>query len=269
VLGDGAVWGYASVVDNGSGDPTTMQPILVATAASTELVVGGIADTAGAGGTRWRSAIGVLNPGGSPAEVRITYREAGSGVVGTVQPFVLPTIEPGSLWFVDDFFNAFPFFAEGDTAGAVVATSDVPIVMVARTYNDAATGTFGQFLPGLSTADALGAGETGVLAPIVGNADFRTNVGFVNLTSEARIALVTVIGADGVQQGTTVDVIVLAGDWIQQNNIFGAAGVSSCDACSATIETVGGGGGLWAYASVVDNGSGDPTTVPMAVAVVE
>lgn len=263
VLGDGAVWGYASVVDNGSGDPTTMQPILMATGASTDLIVGGIADTAGAGGTRWRSAIGILNPGDSLADVRVVYRRAGSGPVSTLEPFIEPTINPGSLWFVD-FVEAFPFLTEDDTSGAIIVTSDVPVMLVARTYNDAPSGTFGQFLPGLSAADALGAGETGVLAPLVGNADFRTNVGFVNLTNESRIALVTVFGADGVQQGTTVDVIVPGGDWVQQNNIFGAAGVSSCDACSATIETIGGGGGLWAYASVVDNGSGDPTTVPMA-----
>ena len=57
-----------------------------------------------------------------------------------------------------------------------------------------------------------------------------------------------------------------AGRWTQVNRVFQAAGVSQCPIGYAVVTPVTPGCLVWAYASVVDNGSGDPTTIPMVTA---
>jgi hypothetical protein len=56
---------------------------------------------------------------------------------------------------------------------------------------------------------------------------------------------------------------VPAGQWLQRDDVFAAAGVSGADIAYATVEVQTAGGRAWAYASVVDNTTGDPTTVPV------
>jgi hypothetical protein len=58
---------------------------------------------------------------------------------------------------------------------------------------------------------------------------------------------------------------VPAGGWTQVNRVFEAAGVVSCPLGYAIVDVLTGVCEVWAYASVVDNGSGDPTTVPVVI----
>ncbi len=53
--------------------------------------------------------------------------------------------------------------------------------------------------------------------------------------------------------------------WIQENDIFARAGVSNCPVGYATVELLTSGSSIWAYGSVVDNNTGDPTTIPILV----
>jgi hypothetical protein len=141
-------------------------------------------------------------------------------------------------------------------------------VVTARTFNDAATGTFGQYLPGVGAGSALSAdgNQTGVLNQIKSTDAFRTNIGFTNFSAAACDAVVTLHGADGSQLGSPVSVTgIPAGRWRQVNRIFQAAGVAECPIGYAVVRPVTPGCLVWAYASVVDNGSGDPTTIPMDV----
>jgi hypothetical protein len=47
--------------------------------------------------------------------------------------------------------------------------------------------------------------------------------------------------------------------------VFDKAGVGATSLGFAIVEILTGGCDVWAYASVVDNGSGDPTTIPVVV----
>jgi len=51
----------------------------------------------------------------------------------------------------------------------------------------------------------------------------------------------------------------------QENDILGKAGVSHCQVGYAKVQVLTSGDAVWAYASVVDNQSGDPTAVPVIV----
>jgi hypothetical protein len=254
---DGPVWAYASVVDNGSGDPTTI-PLAVAdpAAAVADLLVAGIADTAGAEGTRWSSNLAVLNLSGAELEGTAEYRYAG----GTAQTDF--TLADGEL---AEWENVAVLLGAPNSAGAVAVVADGPAVVTARTFNNAATGTFGQFLPGLDAIAAIAAGGSGIVSQIKSTDAFRTNIGFTNYSGAACDVVITLHGADGGQLGSPVSVTgIPAGGWQQVNRVFQAAGVSQCPIGYAVVTPVTPGCAVWAYGSVVDNGSGDPTTIPVA-----
>ncbi len=258
--GDDAVWAYASVVDNGSGDPTTVPlSILYDSAPDADLLVAGIADIAGAEGTRWASNLAVLNLSGAELRGTAEYRYGG-GVAQTGF-----TLGDGELV---EWENVAAALGAPDSSGAVAITADGPAVVTARTFNNAASGTFGQYLPGVRAGSALSAddNQTGVLYQIKSTGAFRTNVGFTNFSDAPCDAVVTLHGADGGELGSPVTVSEIpAGGWKQVNRIFQAAGVAECPIGYAVVRPVTPGCLVWAYASVVDNGSGDPTTIPMDV----
>jgi hypothetical protein len=255
----GPLWAYASVVDNSSGDPTTIPMEIRATArqkANGEYLVAGIAQTSGAAGTNWKSNVAALNVSGSAAHATLEYRHDG-GVVP-----VAFELADGELI---EWENLAELLGAPDSAGAAAISSDVPLVVTARTFNDVPGGTFGQFLPGLGADAALGPTVPGVLSQIKRTGEFRTNIGFTNYGDSPCDARIRLFGADGERQGSDVLVEnIPPGGWKQQNRVFQAAGVSSCPIGYATIDVLTAGCEVWAYASVVDNGSGDPTTIPVA-----
>ena len=53
------------------------------------------------------------------------------------------------------------------------------------------------------------------------------------------------------------------GQWKQDNNIFNQLGAGSHDHAYARIRVIGEGCSIWAYGSVIDNATGDPTTIPV------
>jgi len=252
--GDG-VWAYGSVVDNGSGDPTTLPVVPVAAAkAAGELVrVGGVADTEGANQTRWKSQLAVVSLSDAPAVVDVVYRHGGGAETRQVQ------LMAGAMASWENV--AVDLFGMADSAGAVEISSDAPVVVTARTFNDGPSGTFGQFLPGVVAGEGVGPGRSGVLPQLRSDADFRTNVGFVNLTGATCSGTIQLYAGSGAPVGSPIGLNVPAGGWVQRNRVFGG---TDCVSCYATVDASPG-CELWAYGSVVDNGSGDPTTVPVVV----
>jgi len=137
------------------------------------------------------------------------------------------------------------------------------VVVTARTYNEGADGTFGQFLPGVDDGGKLAYGERGILPQIKKTSAFRTNIGFVNLGTSSVSLRTKLYSSTGSQLGNIVTTSIPANQWKQENDIFQKAAVSYCEVGYATIEVTTNGGKVWAYASVVDNGTGDPTTIPV------
>ena len=256
VGGDGPIWAYASVVDNGSGDPTTIPLVVVDEgAADADLLVAGIADVGGAEGTRWSSNLAVLNLSGAALQGTAEYRHAG----GAVQTDF--TLSDGELV---EWENVASLLGAPNSSGAVAIVADAPAVVTARTFNNAATGTFGQYLPGLSVSSAIDAGVSGIVSQVKSTDAFRTNIGFTNFSDAPCDVVITLHGADGAQLGSPVTVTAIpAGGWKQVNRVFQAAGVAQCPIGYAVVTPVTPGCLVWAYGSVVDNGSGDPTTVPV------
>ena len=218
--------------------------------------VAGIAHAPGAGGSLWRSNLAVANKAGTPVQVTLTYRTGGAALVRNV------TLNGRQILEWSDV--ALSLFGRADsTAGSVEVETTGPVLVTARTYNESPDGTFGQYLPGASENDGLIPGGIGTLPQVKKTAGFRTNIGFVNLGSGSVTVRTRLYSATGGQLGSAVTTTVGAGMWAQENDIFDKAGVAECLLGYAEVQITAGDGPVWGYASVVDNLSNDPTTIPL------
>jgi len=216
--------------------------------------VAGIAHAGGAGGSAWRSTLCVTNLSGSTADLTLVYRMSSSTVTRT------HVLQNSRIKEWADVAASL-FNQSGNTSGAIEITSNVPVMAVARTYNEAPDGTFGQGMPGNDDLQTLASGQLGVLPQLKKTAAFRTNLGLMNHGSAACTVRIKLFSETGSQLGSTINTSVPAKQWKQINDVFNEAGVGQCQIGYATIEVVTAGGKIWAYGSVVDNGTGDPTTI--------
>lgn len=225
----------------------------------------------GAGGTQWRSNVAAVNRTGSTANLTLTYFPYSSGAAPVVKN---AAVGAGATVEWPDILAGL-FGQSGSPKGSVQVASDQPLYLVARTFNQAATGTYGQYYPAVTGAQALGtaaagthalaAGQVGVLPMLKKNAAFRTNVGILNVGDAAVTALVKLFSAAGIQVGSSKSLTASPSRYIQQDDIFANVGAGTQDIAYATVEVQTAGGKIWAYASVVDAATGDPTTVPVIV----
>jgi hypothetical protein len=218
-----------------------------------------VARTAGAHGTQWRtdlcfrcSAAGVVDAGSA---VRLTFFPSDMGT----GPPLSATVdgEPGALVRIPDVLGT--LFEREQTSGSLLAEADDPLEVWTVTYTqDAQGGTYGQSIPGFVEGAAIGAGGAGFAAGLVQNAAYRTNLGFSEIAGETTDLIIRVFDTSGLILLTAGYQLPATG-WLQVGLID--LGISSLDAGRAEVEVIGGGAVL-AYASVVDNRTGDPVFVP-------
>jgi hypothetical protein len=220
-------------------------------------LVAGIAHADGIG-SAWRSTMAITNCSGESANIVATYKYSGGS---TSRNLFIPdhniaewTAVPQSLFEVG-----------GQTSGSVSIESDRPLIVTARTYSDTANGTLGQFLPGVTEVESLGTNQVGYLPQVKKTSDFRTNIGFISFGAATVKVEVRLFSATGTQLGEVITRNVEPGAWVQINDVFDKAGVGECSVGFATVTITSGQGPIWAYASIVDGSSTDPTTIPVYV----
>jgi M6 family metalloprotease-like protein len=219
-----------------------------------------MAHNPGSSGTQWRSDLAVANTSSSTANLTLTYYSSSSPVVRSTTLAGNGTTKWGNV--LESLFGV----ASGtSTQGTVVISANVPLAIVARTYNQAPSGTYGQFYPAVRSAHTIASGQTACLPGLEKSTAFRTNVGAINLGSSTCTVQFGVYTGSGVQVGSNVTLSVPAERWAQLNDLFGTAGAGNQSVAYAKVQPVSSGCQIWAYASVVDNATGDPTTVPMIV----
>jgi hypothetical protein len=161
--------------------------------------------------------------------------------------------------------SVFQQAAGANLSGSISIESTLALLVTARTYNQTPTGTYGQYLPACTEALVLGLGTVGYLPQIKSNDAYRTNLGVVNIGDASVTIEVRVHDQDGDQVGSSKRVITAARRWKQINDLFDAVGADDEDVAYATITVTAGSGQVWVYASVVDNETGDGTTVPILI----
>jgi len=216
-----------------------------------------VAHADGAGDSTWRSDVTGVNLGSVAADLTMNFDDGSNGL-----PIVRSRIlEPGETWTSIDTVESL-FGSQG--AGVITVEASSSVAINARTYNLMTDGgTFGQFLPGLEVGNAIPEGMTGCVMGLRENNEWRSNLGLVNLGKQPATVRVRIFDAAGTQIGQTLQRTIPARGWKQIDKVILAAGAGEQDLAYAIVEPVTIGAAIWAYGSVVDNTTGDPTTIPV------
>ncbi len=242
----------------GSADSATAVVTVSTSVEQNVYLVPAVAHNPGANNTLWRTALAVANLTDQRASFSLTFLTPSTSMVRS------QTLEPGNATEWNDVLaNLFGVASDVSTQGAIQISSNQPLSIGSVDYNQTSTGTFGQGIPALTAADAITFGMEGVLLPLRNTSAFHTNVGIVNLGEQSETVVLRLFDAAGNQVGNTRTVTAGPGLWIQQYDIFRFLGAQETPFAYLTIRVQTQGGMIWAYASVVDNTTGDPTTVPV------
>jgi plastocyanin len=227
---------------------------------STYLYVAAAANAKGSQNTDWRTDLMVLN-GGSQAET-VTLHYIAQGEDGTQNvlhdSFTLPA--ESAQMFPNVVETQFGLVNSAGNLHLHVRQG-AEIFASARTYNQTPEGTYGQFTPGVSTAARVDTAllrihERGFLAGLLHNEDYRTNLGFAEtngMETAVRVDFFDHLGA-----GIGSYALVLKPYSWQQLNLTDMGISDGYENEDIRAEVfVESGGGVVAYASVVDNRTGD------------
>lgn len=222
-------------------------------------VVPAVAHAPGAHGSLWRTDVAAVNLGAS-ANATLTYRTAD----GTASSRTT-TVPAGTTRFADVLASLFGVAPDASASGSLTVESDRPLVVSSRTYNATPGGTYGAHLSAVSTARAVTPERPGVLPHLSRGTATRTNVGLTNLGAGAVTVAIRLLAANGSGLGGERLVTVPPGALVQENDVFTSCGAGDAAIAWARIEVRTPGGRAFAYASVIDNATGDPTIVPVMV----
>ncbi len=214
--------------------------------------------------TVWRTDLEVHNPGSTKVTYHISLLKRDTDN-RQAQTMVYTLNGERSAHHADIVFDPFGF--EGAAALRITPVGG-PLVVQSRTYNQLASGSFGQFVPGIPDAQAIPFGREGRLVGLFHDPNptqgFRTNLGLLS-TSPAPIRVeVRFHGPLGTPLGVQV-VELKTYEFTQLNKVFERVTQESVNGGYLRVRTLTTGGAFLAYASVVDNVTGDPIYVPVAL----
>lgn len=241
------------------------------------LVLPGMAHQDGALGTRWRSDLVLHYPGPGGSEVRLEWLPYGQA--NENPRFARVWLNSGETKVIHDVVASL-FQAEGNGAVRVVWLGEEKGLARGRTYNEASSGSFGQSVEAFGWEDGVGRcyvpenesdDPNNVPASwqdeeemwLVGLADsgsdtegFRTNVGLQNLwRNEAEVEVVW-MGAQGQELGRK-QVHLRAFEGVQWFRPLRELGLGPLEGVTAVVRVLTGDTRVAAYASIVDNRTGD------------
>jgi hypothetical protein len=228
------------------------------------LYIAAAAHVTGSLDTDWRTDLQVYGLGTEMAEYEIALleqdRENSSPNAASFH------LHAGrSVRYNDVLWSLFGF--DGSAALRITATAG-SVAVSSRTYNQTTDGTYGQFIGAALESRAIAYGEEGRIIQLTHNrardTGYRTNVGFVNCTSRSITVEVDFYTWEGILLGTKTYVLSPY-MFIQKSKIFGTVTGGDVSDGYVVVRTLSTGGKFFAYASVVDNQTGDPIYIPAVV----
>ena len=203
--------------------------------------IAAVAHTAGENGTRWITDAHLFNRGDKAAKVTAVYGPDAGGFAA-----VKLVVAPKQVVALNDIVGS--AMQSAGSLGSLEFQGDVAdVVITSRTYTQDSRGTFGQFIPGANTAEAIGGATHAAVTHLRNDADFRSNIGFAEVAGES--GTVRVLGQD----------VPVAAFEHRQMPAPGAGDLV------ADFSVVSGNARILPYGSMVDNKSGDAIYVPARV----
>ena len=214
----------------------------------------------------YRTDAWIYNPSTTqPATVGITFLARQNSNVTSTPTVQYRQVAPGETLALPDIFDT--VYGLDNVAGALRFTSDQAIVVTGRIYDanvqtNKGTGTAGQFFPGIPAELAISAGASTNLIGLTQDAaaTFRANFGFVETTGNSATIIVDKRDASGALLASKT--YTIGGYGAQQVNITDVGGPLGSDQ-RLTLNVTQGPGRIIAFASQIDNATGDPYTIDM------
>jgi uncharacterized repeat protein (TIGR01451 family) len=256
VGGSGKVTTYASVVDDGTADPLLVSGIPLGSTSS-RFVIPAVADLNNSLAS-WRSDLRVLNGGASPQTATVTFYPSGNAS-GNVSKQV--TVNPGEVKALDNILQSlFGLMNVGGTVHVTTAT-DSPLVVTARTYDQTATGTLGQFIQAVTPNDAVGFNDrTLQILQVEESVRYRTNLGLAEVTGKPVTLEVSVFLPNSKVNPKLQ--IPLGPYESRQFPILRDLNIGATYNGRISVRVIDGDGKVTAYSSVVDMTTQAPTYIP-------
>lgn len=214
--------------------------------------------------SQWRTDVWVFNPASNPA-ANVTVRFLLRDTVNTSTDLRTLTVAPGEVLELADI--VYELFGKDNAYGALRFVSDVAVVVTGRIYDanvqtGKGTGTAGQLFVGIPADVAIGSGQsTDLIGVAQDSADlWRSNFGFVETvgaTATVRVQRLDALGNELAAKSYNVR------EWeAKQFNVSDVVGPASANQ-RLRVSVTSGSGRVVAFASRIDNTTGDPSTVEM------
>jgi PKD repeat protein len=278
VDGDGRAAVIGSVVDQITGDPTTVDSIHLDQVAVKNADGGKVADeshhlvavvahTEGAEDSVWGTRFVIKSPeGAGDQDINLVYipEYDRTGVVGDRLERNVTISEGQQLVWEDVLVDLFALPASAKTQGALHVHFSTQLLITSRTYNEmAGGGTLGQLIKGLSVGDMIDADNPGTIVGMSHTPETRTNIGIAVFSEEdTEVELRFSADFPAIRALGIITRTVEAQSHLQVTRVFEELGLSNVPLLSVNaIVKVNQGGAVYVYASSVDNASGDPTTI--------
>jgi subtilisin-like proprotein convertase family protein len=205
----------------------------------------------GALGTTWQTDVRIFNRGVTTANVTAIFTRSGEEGWNHFAAVKL-SIASKQVMALDDVVAA-AMRTTGIGQLELLGDTDL-LVITSRTYTRANGGTYGQFIPAISTTEGT---AIAYLPRIQSTTNFRTNLGFSETAGGSGTVHVTLFDGGNGSIVSQQDFPILPFSQLQ----FPAAGAP---VMTAELRITSGDARIVAYSSVIDNRTGDPIYVPSA-----
>ena len=254
----GKVTAYASTVDNVTSDPLLVSATAVSSVSANRYIVPGVA-LLNTGIANWRTDLRLFNGASSAITATMTFYPQGNPGAPVAKTL---TLNPGQIAVLDNVLQTFFEQANPNPGGQVVVStaSNSSIIATARTYNQTSAGTYGQFVPGVTPAQAVGKNERALqILQLENSTRIRTNVGLAETTGKSVRVEVSLVLPDS--KTTPVITYDLAPNEFRQLSLNDFGLGNAMYNVRATVRVVDGDGRVTAYGSAIDQLTQDPTYV--------
>jgi len=211
----------------------------------------------GAKDTNWKTDLILHNPTDSSYPVSLTFLKIGQDNTSRnpVEVMLLPS---SSIRYVDALSS---LFGENNTAGGIRIESTQTTIVVSRTYNDQLEeGTYGQGIPTLSDGDAVTVLLPRRIAGLVQNDRYRSNLILLNISTSAADLNISLYDGTGAFIGSFPQHL-LPMEYHQIDQIFSTYIDGPLEEGYLELSVTSFEAEVLALASVIDNISGDATTI--------
>jgi uncharacterized repeat protein (TIGR01451 family) len=254
--GNGKVTAYASVIDNRTNDPLLVSGVPVGQTLASRYVLPGVA-ALNDGGANWQSDVRIFNSGTATQTATLSLYPLDGGTPLTAST----TIDPNQVRSLDGIVQS--VFKQSNLGGAlhVTTAADSSLVVTGRTYNQTATGTYGQFIPAVTAIDAVGVSDRALhVLQVEDSPRYRTNFGVAEVTGNAATVRIMVYLPDS-KVTPKIDIPLAAYEY-RQFPIIQSMGLGNTYNARISVQVIDGTGKITAYGSIVDQATQDPTYVP-------